>query len=129
MTIYINDTLRDAQLDKFITDCDLVHLVTAETTDYATAVASSMGSFTPVFTKGDYVGTGGGRQVLLSAESGVPITSSGEVALNNFVFVNTTGSVVLQVNPASGKTYDNGDFANVPEVILTVVPDATLLGA
>ena len=123
--IYINDILRDAQIDKLIADCDTVHLVDGETSDYATAIASSLGSFTPVITKGDYTGTGGGRAATIALKEDIAITTAG--TLDNYVFVDTSTSTVLQVNPSQGKSYDVGDKAECPAGVIFVTPDATLL--
>ena len=123
--IYINDILRDAQIDKLIADCDTVHLVDGETSDYATAIASSLGSFTPTITKGDYAGAGGGRAATIAAKADIDITTLGN--LDNYVFVDTSTSTVLQVNPSQGKSYEVGDKAELPEAIIFVAPDAVAL--
>lgn len=119
---YINDTQRDAQLDRLIANCDKVYLYTGESTVYATIVSAAIGEFAPTITKADYAGVGLGRQASVAAAAGVSITAAG--TLDNYAFVNTVTSEVIQVNPSQGKTYAIGDKADVPESICTVLPDA-----
>ena len=91
MTVYANDIVIDGGIDKVIADADVVHLLNAFTSDYATVVANSFGSFTPSITEGDR--TPNGRNAILAAAAGVAITTGGAGIASH--------SIVISAGPAA----------------------------
>jgi len=112
MTIYVNDVVLDAPIDKIIAEADTVHIVDAFTSDYATAVAASLGSFAPSITKGDSAANGAGRKGIIAAASGIVIGADGD--FNHYIVVDNDTNTVLYVGDGTTKSLTNGDTVSTP---------------
>ena len=113
MTIYVNDVVLDAPIDKIITEADAIHIVDAFTSDYTSAVAASLGSFTPSITKGDSAASGAGRKGIIAAASGIAIGADGD--FNHYVVVDDDTNTVLYVGDGTTKALTTGDTVSTPE--------------
>lgn len=112
---FVDDSLKDAGIDKFIAECDAVHMVNAESTTYATVTANSLATFTPVLSKIDSPLQGGGRAASSAEVTDIEVTTAGEV--NFMIYVDSTNSKVLASVNTDPKSYDVGDFSRSPVVV------------
>lgn len=116
MTILVSDYLLDASADKLIAEGETVHILPSAETTYANVVAASLGSFTPVITKGDATITGGGRKAAIAAATGVAISvgGGGNDDFNHYAVVDDTNSRFLYLGEGTSKTLNDGDTISTP---------------
>ena len=119
-----NNSVLSANIDKIIADCDVAHISTAASLTYATVVADSMASFTPVLTKSVYAGPEGGFAMTLGAID-VTIASAGTAAYVSFV--DSSGTVLHVEDATTSKAYGIGDTAQLQESVIYVSAATTEL--
>ena len=112
MTIYVNPELYNPSgaVDQLVADGNLVVLMDAFSSDYATVIANAIFSYSPAITKSEF--NGGFKADIAAATNQTEPTNTGNV--NQWAIVDTVNSKVLEVGESSGVAITATEPFNAP---------------
>ena len=112
MTTYVNPELYNPSgaVDQLVADGNLVVLMDAFSSDYATVIANTIFSYAPTITKAAF--NGGFKADVAAVTNQTEPTNTGTV--NHWAIVDTVNSKVLEIGESSGVTITATEPFNVP---------------